>query len=204
MRRCLKELCKFRFDVRGVILCDNLRHIRSWTRYFQKMKETCRGCFLANSVAKEAQTRKKLADEVPEHYQRDSTRTCAHCQNSAACYANCCLMTEAVDDDNKNHSLSFDSTQNFRYAFPEGKLREVWFDHAIVQETCPTHSEDTLKILKRTKKIYLRTRRHSKSYGAKMRRYICTNPGCKSPHGRTQAEIPACNFYIQLFLHWAM
>src|SRR5688572_21048927 len=25
--------------------------------------------------------------------------------------------------------------------------REIWFDHAIVQETCPTHAEKTLKHL---------------------------------------------------------
>ena len=30
---------------------------------------------------------------------------------------------------------------------PTDKPREVWLDHAIVQDTCPTHATETLKFL---------------------------------------------------------
>ena len=55
---------------------------------------------------------------------------------------------------------------------PADKPREVWFDHAIVQETCPTHAEDTLKYLE-AKETNLPENfpAFQKTVGAKVRRY---------------------------------
>ena len=76
-----------------------------------------------------------------------------------------------VADDDKNHSIiRFDL--RFPSALPEGKPREVWFDHAIVQETCSTHAEDTLKYFEAsTENLPEDLPAFQKTYGAKMRRY---------------------------------
>ena len=53
-----------------------------------------------------------------------------------------------------------------------GKSREIWLDHAIVQETCPTHAADTVKFLE-TKHTNLieNSPAFVKTYGSKTRRY---------------------------------
>ena len=49
------------------------------------------------------------------------------------------------DDDEANGVIRFDL--KFPTTVVGGKNREFWIDHAIVQETCPTHAADTLKFL---------------------------------------------------------
>ena len=80
-------------------------------------------------------------------------------------------IAEVVADDDKNQGIiRFDL--KFPSALPEGKPREVWFDHAIVQETCPTHAEDTLKFFEADKEnLPEDSPAFQKTYGAKMRRY---------------------------------
>ena len=50
--------------------------------------------------------------------------------------------------------------------------REVWFDHAIVQETCPTHAVETLKFLKAKRTNLIESSpAFTKTYGSKTRRF---------------------------------
>jgi hypothetical protein len=56
--------------------------------------------------------------------------------------------TVAGEDDN-NGRIRFD--MRFALTTPIGNPREVWFDHAIVQETSPTYAESTLSYLEEKK-----------------------------------------------------
>ena len=76
----------------------------------------------------------------------------------------------AVADDGDASNTRFD----LKISGPStrGKSREVWLDHAIVQETCPSHAADTLKFLraKRTNLIES-SPAFAKTYGSKTRTY---------------------------------
>lgn len=74
------------------------------------------------------------------------------------------------DDDPNKGVIRFDL--KFPAPSSDSKPREVWLDHAIVQETCPTHAEDTLKFLaaKRTNLIES-SPAFTKTYGSKARKY---------------------------------
>ena len=48
-------------------------------------------------------------------------------------------------EEDNNGMIRFD--MKFPLLTPLDCPREIWFDHAIVQETCPTHAEKTLKYL---------------------------------------------------------
>ena len=50
-----------------------------------------------------------------------------------------------ADDDRNKGVIRFDL--KFPVAVKEVKPRELWIDHAIVQETSPTHAGDTLNFL---------------------------------------------------------
>ena len=54
-----RELYKIPFGVQDVILRDNLRHIRCWAKYFQKL--ICRSCSPGKLSATESDKRKKLS-----------------------------------------------------------------------------------------------------------------------------------------------
>ena len=55
---------------------------------------------------------------------------------------------------------------------PADRPRELWFDHAIVQETCPTHAADTLKFLQAEQtNLAMDSPAFQKTVGAKARRY---------------------------------
>ena len=60
-------------------------------------------------------------------------------QPNSACYES--VFDEAVPDDNdaSNGIVRFDLKLSGPSA--RGKPREVWLDHAIVQETCPRDSQ---------------------------------------------------------------
>src|SRR5687768_3383591 len=62
--------------------------------------------------------------------------------------------------DDNNGTIPFD--MKFPLNTPIDKPRELWFDHAIVQETCPTYASGKLKFLDEKKRISLRTPLHSK------------------------------------------
>ena len=49
------------------------------------------------------------------------------------------------DDDGNKGVIRFDL--KFPVVVKDGKPREIWIDHAIVQETSPTHAADTLNFL---------------------------------------------------------
>ena len=51
----------------------------------------------------------------------------------------------ADDDDVNKGVIRFDL--KFPVPVKDGKPRELWIDHAIVQETSPTHAENTLEFL---------------------------------------------------------
>ena len=74
------------------------------------------------------------------------------------------------DDDVSNGIIRFDL--KFPGPSARGKPREVWLDHAIVQETCPTHAKDTLKFLKaKHTNLIQSSPAFVKTYGSKTRRY---------------------------------
>src|SRR3954468_20710087 len=52
------------------------------------------------------------------------------------------------------------------------KTREVWLDHAIVQETCPTHAADTSKFFADKPKFPISSApAFAKTFGSKRRKY---------------------------------
>ena len=64
----------------------------------------------------------------------------------------------------------------FDFKFPvgvkDGKPREIWIDHAIVQETSPTHAADTLDFLEADlNHLPEVSPAFTKTYGGKVRRY---------------------------------
>mgnify|MGYP006137750561 CR=1 FL=1 len=74
------------------------------------------------------------------------------------------------DNDNNNGIIRFD----LKFPAPAcgNKPREVWLDHAIVQETCPTHATDTLKHLKdEPTNLPEGSPAFLKTYNSKARRY---------------------------------
>ena len=78
----------------------------------------------------------------------------------------------AVPDDNdaSNGIIRFDL--KFPGPSARGKPREVWLDHAIVQETCPTHAAETLKFLKAKRTNLIESSpAFTKTYGSKTRRF---------------------------------
>jgi len=73
-------------------------------------------------------------------------------------------------EDDVNAVIRFDL--KFPLATPADKPREIWFDHAIVQETCSTHAEDTLKFLEaKETNLPENSPAFQKTFGAKLRRY---------------------------------
>ena len=78
----------------------------------------------------------------------------------------------AVPDDNhaSNGVIRFDL--KFSGPSARGKPRELWLDHAIVQETCPTHTAETLKFLKAKRTNLIGSSpAFTKTYGSKTRRF---------------------------------
>ena len=74
------------------------------------------------------------------------------------------------DDDLSGGVIRFDL--KFPAPSSDGKPREVWLDHAIVQETCPTHAADTLKFLQgELTNLPQDSPAFLKTYGSKVRRY---------------------------------
>ena len=126
---------------------------------------TCRGCFLVNSVPK----RKKLAmdyldiiNEMPRGHQRTARLGMLREQFPEAVNA---------DDGDANKGVI-----RFGLKFPvvvkDGKSREIWIDHAIVQETSPTHAADTLDFLQEdVNHLPENSPAFTKTYGGKVRRY---------------------------------
>ena len=119
--------------------------------------------FPGNLSKKEADKRKLLAiiNELP----RGHIRT-AHLGMLRERFPEAAISD---DDDSGNGIIRFDL--KFPAPASRGKSREVWLDHAIVQETCPTHA-DTLKFLE-TKHTNLieNSPAFVKTYGSKTRRY---------------------------------
>ena len=76
---------------------------------------------------------------------------------------------EISDDDTNQGVIRFDL--KFPAASASSKSREVWFDHAIVQETCPTHAEDTLDFEAKKGNLSENSPAFQKTYGGKTRRY---------------------------------
>jgi len=73
-------------------------------------------------------------------------------------------------EDDGNAVLRFDL--KFPLPTPIDKPRELWFDHAIVQETCTTHAEDTLKFLEaKATNLPEQSPAFQKTVGTKVRRY---------------------------------
>ena len=60
----------------------------------------------------------------------------------------------------------------FSITVAEGTPQELWIDHAIVQETCPTHAGDTLKFLEdQDSNLPEHSPAFVKTYKGKSRRY---------------------------------
>ena len=80
-------------------------------------------------------------------------------------------VKDADDDDDGNKGvIRFDL--KFPVAVKDGKPREIWIDHAIVQETSPTHAENTLKFLQEAiTNLPENSPAFTKTYGGKVRRY---------------------------------
>ncbi len=75
----------------------------------------------------------------------------------------------AKDEENGKGVIRFDL--KFPSKFPD-KPQEVWLDHAIVQETCTTHAEDTLNYLLDNRVNTLgKSPAFQKTFGGKVRRY---------------------------------
>jgi len=77
----------------------------------------------------------------------------------------------ADDDDDANKGvIRFDL--KFPVVGKDGKPREIWIDHAIVQETAPTHAADTLNFLAEdANRLPENSPAFTKTYGGKVRRY---------------------------------
>ena len=76
----------------------------------------------------------------------------------------------ADDDDGNKGVIRFDL--KFPVVVKDGKPREIWIDHAIVQETSPTHAGDTLEFLKEDlNHLPEKSPAFTKTYGGKVRRY---------------------------------
>ena len=76
-----------------------------------------------------------------------------------------------VDDDDANKG-AIQSDLKFPVAVKDGKPREIWIDHAIVQETSPTHAGDTLEFLEDDlNHLIENSHAFAKTYGGKVRRY---------------------------------
>jgi hypothetical protein len=74
------------------------------------------------------------------------------------------------DDESNTGVIRFDL--KFPVSSAAGKPREIWLDHVIVQETCPTHAEDTLKFLEeKSTNLIENSPAFNKTYNAKKRRY---------------------------------
>ncbi len=79
--------------------------------------------------------------------------------------------SHAKDEENGNGVIRFDL--KFPSKFPD-KPKEIWLDHAIVQETCTTHAEHTLNyLLDNSVNSLGRSPAFQKTFGAKIRRYAC-------------------------------
>ena len=76
----------------------------------------------------------------------------------------------ADDDDANRGVIRFDL--KFPVVVKDGKPREIWIDHAIVQETSPTHAADTLDFLQDDiNHLPENSPAFTKTYGGKLRRY---------------------------------
>ena len=74
------------------------------------------------------------------------------------------------DDDGSKGVIRFDL--KFPVTVKDGKPREIWIDHAIVQETSPTHATNTLNFLEKdVNHLPENSPAFTKTYGGKVRRY---------------------------------
>ena len=79
---------------------------------------------------------------------------------------------EGKDEENGNGVIRFDLRLPSKC--PPEKPREMWLDHAIVQETCTTHAEDTLNFFLTDELNHPgKSPAFQKTFGAKHRRYRC-------------------------------
>ena len=79
-------------------------------------------------------------------------------------------VVDGDDDDPNKGVIRFDL--KFPVAVKDGKPREIWIDHAIVQETSPTHAVDTLNFLAQDiNHLPEKSPAFTKTYGGKVRRY---------------------------------
>ena len=91
--------------------------------------------------------------------------------------AELCMLREkfpvapnVADDDDSKGVIRFDL--KFPVPVKGGKERELWIDHAIVQETSPTHAADTLKFLEsKNTNLIESSPAFTKTRGGKVRRY---------------------------------
>ena len=119
--------------------------------------------------AAESDKRKKLAmeyldiiNEIPRGHQRTAQLGMLREQFPDA--------VNVDDDDGNKGVIRFDL--KFPIVVKDGKPRELWIDHAIVQETSPTHAADTLDFLQEdVNHLPENSPAFTKTYGGKDRRY---------------------------------
>ena len=118
---------------------------------------------------KESDKRKKLAMEyldIINEIPRGAVRT-AHLGMLRERFPE---VKQVEDNDESNGIIRFDL--KFPVAVPDEKLQELWIDHAIVQETCPTHATDCLKFLEeQDSNLPEHSPAFVKTYKGKARRY---------------------------------
>ena len=86
------------------------------------------------------------------------------------------VLRERFPDVQQFDDVESSGVIRFNLKFPitvaEGMPQELWIDHAIVQETCPTHAGDTLKFLEdQDSNLPEHSPAFVKTYKGKSRRY---------------------------------
>ena len=133
--------------------------------YFSK--EDLSRLFSGDLTVKESEARKELAlkylkilEEVPRGPERIDQLEALRAEFPAAVGAR---------EGNNNGIVRFDL--RFPMVTPIDKPKELWFDHAIVQETSPTYAEEVLEFLQDDRNLPENSFAFRKIVGSKVRRY---------------------------------